>query len=223
MLVSHRHKFIYTKTVKTAGTSVESYFERFCMPAGAWSQSHLRDEHVSEAGIVGVRAAIPPAGCRYWNHMPAKLIRERVGEVWNQYFKFCVVRNPYDKVTSAFYYFQRLEKRPFTSIADEQARLERWLLSSAHVLPIDRDKYLIDEKFCLDSVLRYETLTADLETLCGKLGLPYDPSWLPRFKTGTRPPHGITRDLYTAKSKEIVAAAFSFELEYFGYSFPGDA
>lgn len=29
MLVSHRYKFIYTKTVKTASTSVESFFERF--------------------------------------------------------------------------------------------------------------------------------------------------------------------------------------------------
>ncbi len=34
MLVSHRHQFIYTKTHKTASTSVEAYFERFCFPPG---------------------------------------------------------------------------------------------------------------------------------------------------------------------------------------------
>ena len=221
VLVSHPHRFIYTKTVKTGGTSVESYFERFCMPPGEWSQSHLRDEHVSDFGIVGVRAAVPPPGCRYWNHMPAQLIRERVGEaVWGSYFKFCVVRNPYDKVVSAFYYFQRLEQRAFTSMADEQARLERWLQSAAHALPIDRDKYLIDGAFCLDGVLRYETLPADLERLCARLGLPYEPAWLPRFKTGTRPQHGVTRELYTEKARQIVAAAFAFELAHFNYSFP---
>ncbi|KPA10844.1 hypothetical protein MHK_008953, partial [Candidatus Magnetomorum sp. HK-1] len=47
MLVSHRHKFIYTKTFKTAGTSVESYFEPFCMNDGEWSRSHPRDQYIS--------------------------------------------------------------------------------------------------------------------------------------------------------------------------------
>ena len=51
MLVSHRYKFIYTKTRKTAGSSVESYFEPFCMPDGEWTQRHLREEYVSDAGI----------------------------------------------------------------------------------------------------------------------------------------------------------------------------
>jgi hypothetical protein len=31
MLVSHLKKFIFTKTKKTAGTSVESVFEPYCM------------------------------------------------------------------------------------------------------------------------------------------------------------------------------------------------
>jgi len=223
LLVSHRHKFIYTKTLKTAGTSVEAYFERFCMPQEEWSLSHARKEHVSDIGIVGLRTAVPPPGTRYWNHMPAKLIRERVGDdVWGSYFKFCAVRNPYDKVVSAFYYVQRFDNRPFVSVEDEQSRFERWV-QTPYLLPIDREQYLIDGKFCLDGVLRYESLTADIENLCSKLGLPYDAAWLPRFKSGSRPPHGITRDLYTEKSRRIVEAAFAFELEHFQYAFPGNA
>ena len=89
-LVSHRHKFIYTKTAKTGGTSVESYFERFCMPGNEWTLSQAREEHVSEFGIVGFRGAKRPANCTWWNHMPASLIREAVGEeVWETYYKFC--------------------------------------------------------------------------------------------------------------------------------------
>ena len=59
MLISHRKRFIYTKTVKTAGTSVESYFEPYCMREGEWSFSHSRAEYVSEAGIVGIRTGEP--------------------------------------------------------------------------------------------------------------------------------------------------------------------
>ena len=53
MLISHRKQFIFTKTVKTAGTSVESYFEQFCKPDGEWQESHAHEEYVSKSGIIG--------------------------------------------------------------------------------------------------------------------------------------------------------------------------
>ena len=103
MLVSHRYRFIYTKTVKTAGTSVESYFERFCMPDGTWQQSHERSEYESSSGIIGFRGVVIPENTRWWNHMPADLIKRQLGQdVWDSYFKFCVIRNPYEKCISAF-------------------------------------------------------------------------------------------------------------------------
>jgi len=106
MLVSHRYKFIYTKTVKTAGTSVESYFEPYCMKEGEWSFAHSRDEYTSETGIIGYRGNQIPDDCVYYNHMPAQKIKNLLGEdIWNSYFKFCVVRNPFSKAAS-YYYFE---------------------------------------------------------------------------------------------------------------------
>jgi hypothetical protein len=55
MLIGHRKKFIYTKTAKTAGTSIESYFENFCMPENTWKFSNPREEYVSKEGIIGYR------------------------------------------------------------------------------------------------------------------------------------------------------------------------
>jgi len=52
MLVSHRKKFIYTKTAKTAGTSVESYFEPFCLPEGDWKLEHTRDDAQFQRRVV---------------------------------------------------------------------------------------------------------------------------------------------------------------------------
>src|SRR4029453_8467383 len=106
MLVSHRHRFIYTKTMKTAGTSVEVYFEPYCMPAGTWQFSHHRSQQISDAGIIGFRGPRQHRPeVKWWNHMPAATIRERVGpEVWDGYFKFCVIRNPFDKAISVFHF-----------------------------------------------------------------------------------------------------------------------
>jgi hypothetical protein len=218
VLVSHLRQFIYTKTVKTAGTSVESYFERFCMPDDQWQESHERDEYVSPAGIIGVRGPFVPEGCLWWNHMPAALIRERLGEeIWVSYFKFCVVRNPFEKMLS-FFYFQRRAGHAIAQRGEaDAAHFERWLAAAPRV-PLDNDKYLIDGRLCVDFVARYETLHADLAAICAKLGLPWQPRLLPAFKTGIRPPASSAAAMYTATAADAVRSAYAWEFDHFGYS-----
>lgn len=216
MLVSHLHQFIYTKTIKTAGTSVESYFERFCMPDGEWRESHVRDEYVSSAGIVGLRGPLVPEGCLWWNHMPAALIRERLGEkIWASYFKFCVVRNPYEKVLS-FFYFERHGGRVAAQPGEtDTEQFEHWLESAGVV--VDRDKYFIDGRMCMDSVIRFEMLHADLQRICTRLSLPWRPDLLPEFKRGIRPAAGEVSAVYSPKAAQIVRNTYALEFEYFGY------
>lgn len=223
MLVSHRYNFIYTKTAKTGGTSVESYFERFCMSDDEWTLSHGRDEYASQFGIVGFRGATKPKNCTYWNHMPAALIKEKVGkEVWDKYFKFCVIRNPYDKVISAFYHMQRANypSIDLLDVNDERSKFGKWLLHNNLTILNDKDFCVIDGKFCLDDVVRYETLAPELERICVRLGIPWEPATLPTYKAGFRPKNAKVVDLYTEESKKIVEVAFAFELEYFKYKFP---
>lgn len=219
MLLSHRHQFIYTKTIKTAGTSVESYFEPFCMADGEWTQSHYRDTYASDSGIVGYRGLNMPKDCKWWSHMPAALIRDRAGEtVWQNYFKFCVIRNPYDKALSTFYWRKNLGTIKVQETDSDQIQFETWLTTAGP--PIDRDTYLINGEFCLDTVLRYETLTDDLAKLCARLSIPWHPENVPTFKSGVRPPHATAQTLYTPTSIAVIQQAYAFELDYFGYSFP---
>lgn len=57
MLVSHRHRFIFVKTRKSAGSSVELAFEPFARPEGStppggeWG--FATEEMVTDAGVVG--------------------------------------------------------------------------------------------------------------------------------------------------------------------------
>jgi len=44
MLVSHLKKFIFIKSMKTASTSVEVYFERYCVADQNWVPQHHRDQ-----------------------------------------------------------------------------------------------------------------------------------------------------------------------------------
>jgi len=83
------------------------------MPTDEWTLTHHRDEYVSAHGIIGYRGPQRSATTLYWNHMPAELIRRRIGKnLWDNYYKFSVIRNPYDKVLSGFYFFRRLKNIP---------------------------------------------------------------------------------------------------------------
>ncbi|MCB1202758.1 MAG: sulfotransferase family 2 domain-containing protein [Verrucomicrobiae bacterium] len=238
MLVSHRKKFIYTKTAKTAGTSVESYFEQYCMPEGEWTPEHNREVHVSDAGIIGFRGANRPKETEWFNHMPAKRIKAQVGdEIWNSYFKFCVVRDPFDKAVSAFYHFYKsresagvkpeyksLKQRVLGFFKKEakfdtiQEEFEHWLKSGGMV--VDRDKYTIDGEFCVDEVIRYENLQGDMEKVCLRIGVDWDPDRLPEFKKGIRDDKVGLSEIYTAKSAKIISDLYAYELDRFGYKAP---
>jgi len=220
MLVSHRYKFIYTKTAKTGGTSVESYFEKYCMAEGEWVQLHERDEYVSKYGIIGYRGAEPPIETKYVNHMSALKIKDLLGDdCWSRYLKFCVVRNPFDKAVSEFFF--RIQK---SGKIDENQDLDRWKimfekwLSESPKLPLDTDKFLIDKKNCMDYVIRYESLHKDMSKVCDLIGVSWDSRMLPSFKSGIRPENIRFQDLYTDVSKRIIEKVFQVEIERFGYS-----
>ena len=218
MLVSHRHRFIYTKTRKTASTSVESYFEPYCMAEGEWALSHNREQYVSASGIIGQRGMGP--GYQWWNHMPAQAIRDQLDPaVWASYYKFCVVRNPFDRMISMFY-FRRRGNRGGIDVDRQQSdaeQFEHWLKTTT--LPSDKEAYTIDDKLCMDFIARYERLHADLERICGDLGLPWRPSQLQQFKAGARPPEATVRAMYSDAARAVVAQTYAFELETFGYRF----
>ncbi len=227
MLVSHSHKFIYTKTVKTAGTSVESYFERFCMPPGEWTFHHFREEYESETGIIGCRGDLVPGQQipKWWNHLPAAVIKQRIGDArWAEYFKFCVIRNPFEKAISQFYYLHRAQKQRWLQVADlnvERTAFEEWLKNPTGL--VDRQVYLINGRFCLDDVIRLETLATDMERVCQRIGVEWHPDLLPALKAGHRPQNAQAADLYTEEARKMVAAIYAFDLDFFGYSFPATA
>ncbi|MDH3315171.1 MAG: sulfotransferase family protein [Betaproteobacteria bacterium] len=239
MLVSHRKHFIFTKSLKTAGTSVESYFERYCMPDGEWQESHGRDEYVSEAGIIGCRRP-NVSGSIWYNHMSARRIRDLISQdIWDRYFKFTVVRNPFDKLISGFYFFendkqnysytQRLKAfarqildrgNPIDRVEGktEIERFRCWIQKGGEI--IDRDKYLIDGQECVDYFIRFENLHEGMKHVCDRLSIPFEPSRIPEFKKGIRHDRIQVRDYYDHETVQIVQKIYSWELERFGYDLP---
>ncbi len=221
MLCSHGKKFVYLKTIKTAGTSVEIFFERFCCHSEGYQERHNRNEYIGDAGIIGYRGA-DPSGVTFYNHMPAREVREKLGsEIFDSYFKFCVVRNPFDKVVSMFWFQlpheerERLTTAEFASVKD---KFNAFVLKRDG-LPVDRHVYVIDGAFVPDFYIRYENLLDDMRRVCERLKIDFTPSDLGQYKIGMRTRPENFREYYDAEGRAVVEEAFAYELEKFGYSF----
>jgi hypothetical protein len=109
VLVSHEKEFIFLKTSKTAGTSVEMVLEPFCAPPNHQPSEKTR-KIVSKHGVVG-RRMIPskkPSWLFRWqnrwaHHDPAAVVQRRLGkDRFLRYTKVSVARNPFDRAVSQF-------------------------------------------------------------------------------------------------------------------------
>ena len=227
MLVSHRHKFIYLKTKKTASTSVEVFFEPYCMPEHEYERQHHRDQYVSDWGIVGYRGP-DTTGRKWWNHMSAREIRGKLGEEkWSRYTKFCVIRNPYEKAVSFFNHrreraslLRQAVERGLWGITTKALQWEFELFLKRGNYAFDRDCYMIDGQVCVDHFVRYDKLESDLKRVCGALNIPYSSKGLPKLKTGYRNDQFVTADYYNKRSLELIRKKYRWEIESFDYSFP---
>lgn len=224
MLVSHRKKFIYLKTMKTAGTSVEVFFEPYCKPPGDIERAgHDSPMIVSSDGIVGYRGTDGP-GHRWFNHMTAKQVRSQLGPaIWNSYFKFCVIRNPFDRLVSLWWMNEpgrnpALLAAARADLAVARAAFSTWITTRWRV-PTIRRIYSIGGRVCVEQLVRYERLTEDLRAVCARLGIEDDPAQLPRLKSDVRQRPEPFADYYTQAARARVERALKDELRVGDYSF----
>jgi chondroitin 4-sulfotransferase 11 len=159
-------------------------------------------------------------------HLTAREMKEHdPSEWWDTFFKFTVVRNPWDRALSE-YNWRRMRKGArvtFESFEDFlRAALKGWEfeLDDARHLMLQKDFILSDTQECLvDFVGRYETLQADLESVAGRVGLTIDDF---PVKNRSRSPLESISNQYTRETRHLVETLWGADIEFFGYEFPGD-
>jgi hypothetical protein len=98
MILSHKHKFIFISNGKTGTTSIQA------------ALAPLQEAEHLDLGIPGLFSK---------GHIPPALLKSFVGRrVWETYYKFCFVRNPWDWMVSQFFYnFVRESRRKVRTTA----------------------------------------------------------------------------------------------------------
>jgi hypothetical protein len=234
MIISHEHKFIFLKTRKTAGTSIELALRKFCGPddiiAPIGDAEELRQQALHYNGrapqnwrVRGWWQSPRPLFKRYWfgvspgdygfyNHIQAAQARALLNDdkVWRSYFKFAFERNPWDRQVSAYHFRYRDSENPPPFSSYMQRRRRAWINNY--------EIYSIDGGVCVDFIGRFENLAADLRKALNQAGLSFDHE-LARTKANFRENQKHYRDYYDDETRGIVADWYAPEIGLLGNEF----
>lgn len=193
MLLSQSHEFIFIHIPKVAGVSIEEFFLKYA---------------VKNRG---------PNGEKFIQHSTARKIKAGLSpRVYDKYYKFAFVRNPWDRWVSLYFFIlhkdthvEHLRVKSFKDF-DEfvEDSIERGRTQQKNTLTDNNGKFIVDY------IGRFETLSDDINHLCRILDIKNT-----SFPYMNRSRHRDYRSYYNERTKEMVAGHFKDDIRLFGYTF----
>lgn len=229
MIICHNYEFIFIKCRKTGSTSLEIALSEFCGQNDVITPiSPIDEETRIELGFPSARnffvpiryykpkdwarLAIKRRKKKYYNHMPAAELKSYVSsEIWKKYFKFCVERNPYDKLISHYYW---------SGGDTKYGTIENYLARKGYQELMGKKMYTIGNDKIVDYVVRYESLAQELSIISSVLKLP-SPLKLTNIhaKSSFRKDERPYQEILSEHSRKQIESIFSWEIQHVGYKF----
>ena len=236
MILSHRHRFVFIKTRKTASTSLEIFFSQFCgdddivtpvmaedeiirhdlggcLPQHYSANSRREDEYraaIRCADVEQMKRALKAKDMLYRNHMSLAEVSSQVS-IPDDYLVISSDRHPYEKVVSMTYFRLRNKELDDAEFARE---LERVIDSEKYR---NIDMYRDRQGRLATRIIRYEALQADTRAICEELGLEFQPRGLPSTKANFRESRDDAGTVLTNEQKHRIAEICAEEFKVYGY------
>lgn len=239
MIISHARRFIFIKTVKTGGTSLEMALSKYCAPGDVLTPLIPEEEQQRQAvSGTGARNYLVPLSeyglkkrlkrrllgkreHRFSEHTPGWLARQRLGEdVWNGYFKFTLVRDPFDRCVSRYFYTKKYFDETGAEEVWDRRSFDQFLRYHPELINENWPMYTTKDEPIIDFAARYEHLEADLGEVSRRIGLPqnlYEDMRQINAKSGYRPRGVHARDLIDETQQRLIALVCREEFRAFGY------
>ncbi len=240
MILSFSHRFLFIKTRKTAGTSVEIALSRYCagpddvitpispedellrLEHGRLPQNFSARRYREAAYRAIVRTRYQPLmkafvrwewpRRRFYNHMTMSEVRALVPAArLAGVTSFTIERHPYEKVVSLAHFSKNTR--------DQRGRELPAIVDSviAERKYLNYPQYVVDGAVAVDRVIRHERLVDDLNALMRELDLPALPS-LPNAKAGFRTTRKPAAEILSPAQKAQIRTDATFEFDQFGYA-----
>ncbi len=156
-------------------------------------------------------------------HARASELKNAYPHEWQTYTKFCVVRNPWTKTASDYFWRTKKKANPpsfseyVTALVSGQS-----LGGIVHRNHNNWESYTIGDTVVADKIIRFENLETDFGDVMQHLGLKWDRS-LTASKKNTKNSAAKKvnyRDMYTPPIAAQIRDLYRKEIEFFNYDFP---
>jgi hypothetical protein len=210
MIISHKYKFIFIHIQKCAGTSItyalNPYLDKNDVVLGCTPEG----EKLSQ--IWGKTKGL-------YKHVTAKKAREAIEpEIWDNYFKFSFIRNPWDMVVSTYHWWLKTDwdNREKTGAKIRALNNFEEYVLSPYLRKNTCCEFVKDGKgdYLVDFIGRQESLEKDFAYVCGRVGLPNIE--LPKKNISK---HKSYQSYYNEITQQIIAEKFKWDIKNFEYSF----
>lgn len=208
MIISHRHKFIFFAVPKTATHTIREALREHT-DENDWEQQVLYGEQF---------LPFPEIARLRHGHISAEQIRPYLDDdVWNEYFKFAFVRNPFDRFVSTCFFLNRTDPNFADSAVNfmkerlQRSRFQQRIL----VKPQYQQLCWGNGDIALDFVGRYESLQQSFDEICAQVGIP---STALGQKNASK--HRTFDTYYDDALRQQVADFYAEDLRIFDYGFP---
>ena len=245
MILSHRHRFVFIKGRKVAGTSAEIALSRLCGPGDVVAPILPPDERkrIGDGGAARNWLGLPQPFrrplerryiywlaygreemprlarsrlARFYNHMSLVEVLERAPEA-DAYQILAVERSPYAKVISLAHWHNRARLEPEAL----PPAVDRLIASGRIRAVLNISKYRDAQGRLRVEPWHVATLEADLAAFCRSRGLEPVPLAHAKVLAGTTPTDAL--DILRPDQVRTINDIFAEEFEAFGWERAGEA
>ena len=212
MIASFTHNFIFLKTRKVGGTSLEIVLSSWCSDRDICSPVTAEDEALrAEFGARPRNFRGPDGSVRFYNHMPGTEVRAALPGLWNKALKFTVERHPYEKVVSRAWW--NIGRRGGSPDQELEAEIEQAIATQSYLnFPI----YCANGEVLVDEIWRYDDMWDRLRDLAHRLDLP-EPAEPPRAKGAHRKDRRPAREVLSQAQRDRIFADARIEFDLLGF------
>ncbi|MBK7362940.1 MAG: sulfotransferase family 2 domain-containing protein [Micavibrio sp.] len=152
-------------------------------------------------------------------------------DIYDNYFKFAFIRNPFDWIVSTYYYIKIFENHGNHNDVSKLNLNEFISYYVNYMMPnqgfnlklgvnkcVTPMEYITDNggNLIVDFVGRFENLNEDYKEICDKIGIEYKEPPIYNVNMSKEKDY---RKYYDNNSRKLVEKLFAKDLEYFKYSF----
>lgn len=213
-MISHKHKFIFIHIPKCAGSSIKDHF--FKGVATNWRKPNYE-----------VLYGWCPRRKIHLQHATAKQLLEEglvSEENWQEYFKFTIVRNPWDRAYSDYLWIMEDSKikGSFKQYIEANGAFqevftnrETKMYRGDHKIP-QLGFFDLNGELALDFVCRFEHLQEDMLTINSRLGLNSGFSQHSKQNLIRKRHYSL---FYGKSERQLIENYYSDDIKMLGYDF----